>query len=185
MNSKSPHSILHNRWSISIIAQIHLLGGTKFITLINHLSISRSVLTAALKKLMTHNLIIRNPGYGHPLRPEYLLTEQGCTIALFCQELVQCIEDHHASRIGQSKWALRIIFHTAKGGIRFSALKSCLSPITPRALSEELKLLQAEGYLKRRVIDDYPPATLYTVTAQSTPFVNIFEKHKPLIIDYF
>ena len=35
----------------------------------------------SLAHLIDIGLVIRNPGYGHPLRPEYLLTDNGRGVA--------------------------------------------------------------------------------------------------------
>ena len=41
------------------------------------LGLSRSMLTASLTQLIEAGWLQRNPGHGHPLRPEYVLTDAG------------------------------------------------------------------------------------------------------------
>src|SRR5262245_47973361 len=87
--------LFHRRWSVPILAELHRgdshPGGSKFITLLNRLRISRDSLTATLGHLMHHDLVMRNPGYGHPMRPEYLLAEAGYDIAPGCVRLMKLV----------------------------------------------------------------------------------------------
>lgn len=179
--SRKNHNVFHFRWSVPILSEIYDREGARFITLLYRLGISRSVLSSTLDKLISGGFIIRNPGYGHPLRPEYLLTEKGNRIAPFCQEIMNHVKGNKAERLVHSRWAFRILLLMSQKVIRFSELKSRLTPITPRALSEELKRLGTEGYISRKVIDDYPPTSLYKLTPKSDPFTAVFAKYKGLL----
>ena len=178
------YSAFQFRWGVPILSELHDRDGAKFITLVNGLGISRSVLASTLGKLIEGGFIIRNPGYGHPLRPEYLLTEKGKKIAPFCHELMTKIKENKAERLVHSRWPLRILLLLAQREIRFSGLKSRLAPITSRALSEELKLLNMEGYITRSIIDAYPPTSLYELAPQSAPFTTVFAKYKGLLMSF-
>ncbi len=181
MEPLKQHNLFHFRWSVPILSEIFHQDGARFVTILNRLRLSRSVLSSTLGKLVDAGLIIRNPGHGHPLRPEYLLTHEGSKVAPFCKELMKCVREHKGGRLVQSRWALPILFLSNKGGIRFSELISRLRPITPRALSEELKLLSFEGYIKRKIVDGYPPATIYELTPKSKPYIELLTKHKESI----
>lgn len=180
MKSRELNNIFHFRWSVPILSEIYDQDSARFVTILKRLGISRSVLTSTLGKLVEDGLVMRNPGHGHPLRPEYLLTPEGQKIAPFCYDLMKCIDKHNTWRLIQSKWALRIMFLLVKSDFRFSELKSRLEPITPRALSNELKQLVSDGYIKRKIIDDYPPTTHYELAPKSSPFIRVLEKNKAI-----
>lgn len=178
------HNLFHYRWIIPIIGVLHQKNGAKFITLFNEIKISRSVLTSTLRKLIAQDFVIRNPGYGHPLRPEYILTGKGIRLGPFCNEMMTCIIDRKGYHLIQSKWAVKIIYSCSQGEIRFSELKSALTPITSRALSEELKSLNSEGYIERTIIESYPPLTTYSLAKKSIPFIKVIKKHKDILIPF-
>ena len=178
------YNLFHYRWIIPIIGVLYQKDGAKFITFLNELKISRSVLTSTLCKLIAHGFVMRNPGYGHPLRPEYILTAKGIRLGPFCNEMMACIIDRKEYHLLQSKWAVQIIYLCSQGEIRFSELKSALTPITSRALSEELKSLNSEGFIKRKIIKSYPPITTYSLAKKSIPFIKVIIRHKDILIPF-
>lgn len=173
--------IFQLRWTVIILAEIHMEKGIRFVPLVNRLHISRSVLTTALKHLMKEKVVMRNPGHGHPLRPEYILTSQGALVAPFCAELTRYCREIDHERILLSRWALRIIFAIGKGDVRFSTLKQKLTPITSKALSDELKVLQDEGFVARKLVDEHPPSTLYSTSVLARPLIEIYRSHAKII----
>ena len=79
--------------------------------------------------------IMRNPGHGHPLRPEYLLSGTGAPIAAWCARVMR-----ERARLGLEpeaigRWSLPLVGQLQAGWQRFSELERALVPITPRALS--------------------------------------------------
>ena len=82
-------ALFHNRWSVPILAELHRHRGSRFVTLSRTLELSRESLRRTLGALIDGGLVGRNPGYGHPLRPEYVLTSAGERIAGACRPLVE------------------------------------------------------------------------------------------------
>lgn len=128
--------------------------------------------------LSRDGLVIPNPGYGDPLRPENILTPAGRTVAPFCKELVNVASVLKEKYLLQSKWALPVLFAVEGGEMRFSELKSCLAPITPRALSEELKTLNQMGHVRRKIVEEFPPVSIYLLTPKARDYAEIYEKHR-------
>jgi DNA-binding HxlR family transcriptional regulator len=123
------------RWLIPILAVISDDGGSRFGVLARRLGISRSVLSAQLAALENFGWIVRNPGHGHPLRPEYLLTLAGRPVAAWCGRVVAQRTRLRVERKELGRWSLPLLFELHGDRRRFTELERGLAPITPRALS--------------------------------------------------
>jgi DNA-binding HxlR family transcriptional regulator len=166
-------ALFHNRWSVPILAELHRRRGSRFVTLARTLGMSRESLRRTLAALIAGGLVGRNPGYGHPLRPEYVLTRAGESLARACEPLVQQLREDDLEDVGLKKWSMPVVFALAEGPRRFSELRERLEGISPRALTLALKDLEAAGLVDRRVTDDYPPATVYRLTSGGRPLATL------------
>lgn len=171
-------SLLHHRWSAPILAELGRSAGSRFVTLAHRLSLGRESLRRTLSALIDSGHVTRNPGYGHPLRPEYVLTRQGARLAPHCAKLIETLQGLGLEGVGLKKWSMPVVFalHGAGGPIRFSELQALLPGITPRALALALKELASAGVLERRVTEDFPPATVYRLTARARPLYPILRR---------
>jgi DNA-binding HxlR family transcriptional regulator len=154
-------SLSHYRWAIPILAEMDRTEGSKFVTLAHHLSISRDSLQRTLAALIELGWVMKNPGYGHPLRPEYILTETGKRLGPTCQELFQLMTEAKLERVALQKWSLPILEVIFQGAERFSEIKSHLHSATGRAVTLALKELCQAGLVERAVVNDFPPTTIY------------------------
>ena len=143
-----------------MLAELDRENATRFVVLLRRLGVSRQTLSQTLGSLVDEGLVARNPGYGHPLRPEYLLTEDGRPLARRCARLLDALPERERSL---KKWTLPVLAAVGPGR-RFSELADALSSATPRALALALKDLQTLGLVERTVTDDYPPSTSYRPT---------------------
>ena len=160
-------ALFHNRWSVPILAELHRQRGSRFVTLARTLGMSRESLRRTLAALIESGLVGRNPGYGHPLRPEYVLTRRGDRIAARSRPLVGLLRDRGLEEVGLKKWSMPVVYALSHEPLRFSELRERLEGISPRALALALKELDAAGVVERRVTDDYPPATSYRLAADA------------------
>lgn len=164
--------LCHHRWTIPALAALHRLGGgAKFITLQRALGTGRDSLQRTLEALLAAGLAARNPGYGHPMRPEYLLTAAGKRLAPACAKLVE-----HLGRLGimepaLNKWSLPVLYALQTAGGRFNALSAALPGITPRALAQSLRGLERAGLASRRLVDGHPPRAEYAPTRRGKELV--------------
>src|SRR6478736_5405251 len=69
--------LFHHRWAPPALALLGERGGARFVELQRRLGVGRESLVRALAALLASGLVRRNEGYGHPLRPEYVLTARG------------------------------------------------------------------------------------------------------------
>jgi DNA-binding HxlR family transcriptional regulator len=86
-----------------------------------------------------------NLGHGHPLRPEYVLTETGERLAPVCLDLVDELRRRGFEDAGLKKWSMPVVLVLAEaaGESRFSELRAALPGVTARALSLALEDLGA------------------------------------------
>lgn len=62
------------------------------------------------------------------------------------------------------KWAMPIIYHLSKGKMRFKEIERTIEGINTRMLVKELKNLEANGIITRKVFATVPPAVEYALT---------------------
>jgi DNA-binding HxlR family transcriptional regulator len=165
--------LFHHRWAAPVLAELHRSKGSRFVTLSNRLGLGGDSLRRTLTALMEAGLVAKNPGYGHPLRPEYVLTERGRSVAPACARLLAALERLDADEIGLKKWSMPTVLALADGERRYSELRKLLPTVTPRALTLALKDLASAGLVERRVRPDYPPATVYRLRPPARPLARI------------
>ena len=156
--------LAHHRWNIPVVAELHRRSGAKFITLANSLGASRSSLSTSLNDLIEQGLVMRNPGYGHPMRPEYLLTPHGDDIGDQCLRLARLLERRDEADLAYRKWTLPLVAAIGARVKRFSEVRTALGEqATPRAITLGLKSMLSVDWAERSLIDDYPPAAGYAL----------------------
>lgn len=155
--------LAHHRWNIAVLAELHRRSGAKFVTLVNSLEVSRASLSTSLSHLAELDLVRRNPGYGHPMRPEYLLTEHGSRVGEHCLALTQLLKRRDETDLAFRKWTLPLVAAIGDEVRRFREVQSALHDATPRAITLGLKSLLGKRWAARTLIDDYPPTAGYTL----------------------
>lgn len=167
--------LVHNRWSLAVVAELHRSGGAKFVTLAHRLGVGRESLKRTLATLAALDVVAKNPGYGHPLRPEYVLTPRGRRIAPACAELLAALAERGLEDVGLRKWSLPVLV-ALDGGRRFSELRAALPGATSRALALALKDLGAAGLVRRELVDEFPPTALYRATSEARALRRLAER---------
>ena len=156
--------LVHRRWAIPVLAELHRSRGSKFVALVNRLGVGRSTLARTLEALIAAGLVARNPGYGHPLRPEYLLTRSGASLAPACADLLAALDSLTLRDLALRKWTLPVLLAIRTGARRFSELKRLLPNITDRALARSLRQMESVGLIAREIQLGYPPAPVYALS---------------------
>ncbi|HYE81963.1 MAG TPA: helix-turn-helix domain-containing protein [Clostridia bacterium] len=91
-----------------------------------------------------------------------------------CPENVECSIEK-ALAVLEGKWTFLILRDLFEGTKRFGELRKSLHGISPKTLTERLKMLEMNGILERTVYPTIPPAVEYTLTEKG-------ESLKPIII---
>ncbi len=168
MASRNPDPLLaqlgSHRWLIPLLADLAAHKGARFVELVNRLHLSRDSLTRTLGAAAAIGWVQRNPGHGHPLRPEYILTEAGHAAALRAATIADAQAAIGLPTGAATRWGLPLVAGIGAGHDRFNALSRLLAPATPRALSQGLTALGEHGLVVRDVIDGRPPSSLYALT---------------------
>ncbi|MBX3387235.1 MAG: helix-turn-helix transcriptional regulator [Phycisphaeraceae bacterium] len=154
------------RWTVPVLAQLHREGGSRFVSLAYRLSASEGAVRAALDDLIEGGLIMPNPGYGHPLRPEYVLTPRGVRAGVCCARLEGALESLGLRSLVLRKWTMPVMWAVGEGPARFTAVSRALSGATDRVVAGSLRELCDARLLARRVHDDFPPTSLYVPTRE-------------------
>jgi DNA-binding HxlR family transcriptional regulator len=148
-------------WSFAVLAA--LASGTpgRQAALLNRTGAGRTALTASLRHLIDLGLVERNPGHGHPLRPEYRLTPAGAAIGATAVRIMKLAGGRADAALIRRTWTLPILAVTEKPR-RFGEVRSALVEVSDRALSASLRELEERAWLHRRVaVAERPPRPTY------------------------
>jgi DNA-binding HxlR family transcriptional regulator len=154
-----------HRWALPIVAELATTRGSRFVPLANQLGLSRDALRQTLDTLIEAGLVMRNPGYGHPTRPEYILTDKGRRVAPSCTRILGELRQGDIEDVVLKKWSMPILLALGREA-RYTELRRTVGA-TPRALTLALKELIAHGLVERRVQEGFPPSTTYVLSQES------------------
>ena len=79
------------------------------------------------------------------------------------------------ARIVSGKWTLLVLRDLAVGPCRFTQLERSLCGISPRTLSQRLRVLEEEGVIARQVYAEAPPRVEYRLTSKGRDLAPIVE----------
>lgn len=162
----------HHRWLVPVVAEIARSRGARFAVLAKRLEVSAPSLRRVLAAAQGANLVLPNPGYGHPLRPEYLLTPWGEAIAQQCDDVVTAARVRDWPELVAHKWTLPVLAAVHTGCQRYGQVAQALPTATPRVVASALQDLTEAGCITRTVVDDRPPRPVYSV---ARPGLNLAE----------
>ena len=159
------------RWLVPLLAQFNARPGWRFAELLHRLGAPRDSLTRTLEAALKAGWIRRNPGHGHPLRPEYILAEPGRELARVSAGLSATMAEFGLLPSDLNRWSLPVLVALRSGDERFNEIERRLAQATPRALSQTLRALAVSDLIDREVENSYPPGTRYSLTARGARMV--------------
>ena len=75
----------------------------------------------------------------------------------------QCPAEATIRYIG-GRWKVPIVWHLFNGTMRFSELRRALPGCTPKMLTQQLRELEEDGIVSRKVYPEVPPKVEYSLT---------------------
>jgi len=143
-------NVTSRAWALPILAQIDAGTPCRQATLIAATGAGRTAFSASLSHLLDLGLLERNPGHGHPLRPEFRLTESGIEMAGVAARIMGTAKNRVDDRLIRRAWSVPILAVT-RPERHFGEIRERLTPITDRALSQSLQVLELNGLMRRDV----------------------------------
>lgn len=168
--------LFHRRWAAPILAELHPEGGAKIVTLARRTGATTQTARRTLDYLHGLELAFPNSGYGHPLRPEWLLAPRAAPLSEPCGELVQRLKRADAMELGLRKWSMPTLAAIAAGDDRFNAIFTSFAGVTPRAISLALRDMAAAAFIRREVVDGHPPSPVYTLAPAGAAMVPTLDR---------
>ncbi len=149
-------NITSRAWSLTILARMHEGVPGRQAALLAQTGASRTAFAQSLMHLVEHGLMERNPGHGHPMRPEYRLTPTGVQAARMAHDIQVATPQNAQNTLLRRSWTVPVLAVSVTPKY-FSDIKQTLGPITDRALSQSLRSLQSEGWMRREIAPDVMP----------------------------
>lgn len=137
-------------------------GVDRLAILRSRLGAPRGSLIQAIDHLIDLGLIRRSPGYGHPLRPEYLVNPRWQPVVAAAAKLA-ATAGRRDPELLYRKWSLPVLVSLHAGDRRFGEICAVLPAATDRAISIALRELVDAHLIRRRVNDSAPPAAEYSL----------------------
>lgn len=148
-------------WAIPILSNLHAGVAGRQAPLLAATGASRTAFAQSMEHLISIGLLERNPGYGHPLRPEFRLTKLGISAAAIANRIQSLTADEDQDLLRRS-WTLPVLT-TIHRPSHFNDIKRNLPTITDRALSQSLKTLEVRNWVQRNVDEAArPPRAIYS-----------------------
>ncbi len=73
------------------------------------------------------------------------------------------------------KWTLLILRDLFDGTKRFGELRASLTGISPKTLTEKLRILEQDGIIERKIYPEVPPRVEYSLTKRGQTLETIIE----------
>jgi len=160
MDMKVFVNITSRAWALSILSNLHTGVAGRQAALLSATGASRTAFAQSMKHLISIGLLERNPGHGHPLRPEFRLTQLGIEAAAIAHK-VQSATTAEDQDLLRRSWTLPVLA-SLYNPRHFNEIKRNLQTITDRALSQSLKSMEVRNWVCRSVDETArPPRSLY------------------------
>ena len=87
----------------------------------------------------------------------------------------KCSLDVTVDLIG-GKWKVLILWRLKNGLLRFNELKRAIPNVTQKMLTQQLRELEQDGLINRKIYAEVPPKVEYSLTVLGESLIPIFEE---------
>ena len=154
-------NITSRAWALPILACLHEGVPGRQAPLLTATGAGRTAFAQSMDHLIAIGLLERNPGHGHPLRPEFRLTPVG-KIAAELASKIQHLSKGADQDLLRRSWTVPVIT-TLYRPSQFTEIKRTLQIISDRALSQSLHSMEERCWIRRSVDETArPPKPIYS-----------------------
>ena len=157
MDIRTLVNVTSRAWSLDILERMHSGVPGRQAALVSATGAGRTALVHSLNHLIDVRLLERNPGHGHPLRPEYRLTRVGLEAAVIAARIKRAAGEPASHSLLRRAWTVPVLAVSTEP-MHFTDIKFELETITDRALSQSLKQLLAHRWIQRTVDAEIIPS---------------------------
>lgn len=72
-------------------------------------------------------------------------------------------------------WTLMIVYNLLNGPRRFGELKDAMGNVSPKTVSQRLKMLEEDGFVDRHAFAEIPPRVEYQLTEKGLALADVLE----------
>ena len=87
-------------------------------------------------------------------------------------------------KVLQGKWAIVVLYHLSTGTKRFSKLQRLIPDVTRTVLTRQLRQLEQDKLIVRKVFPEVPPHVEYSLSALGTKFQRVLDEIEIFGLDY-
>lgn len=89
-----------------------------------------------------------------------------CTIHIPMQRAMSLLGD---------TWTLMIVYNLLNGPRRFGELRDTMGNVSPKTVSQRLKMLEEDGFVDRHAFAEIPPRVEYQLTGKGLALAGVLE----------
>ena len=87
-------------------------------------------------------------------------------------------------KVLQGKWAIVVLYHLSTGTKRFSELERLIPDVTRTVLTRQLRQLEQDKLIIRKVFLEVPPHVEYSLSVLGTKFQRVLDEIEIFGLDY-
>ena len=87
-------------------------------------------------------------------------------------------------KVLQGKWAIIVLYHLSTGMKRFSELKRLIPDVTGTVLTRQLRQLEKDKLIIRKVFPKVPPHVEYSLSSLGSKFQRVLDEIEVFGLDY-